>query len=147
MNRIANTFAHWYPMCTCSCLFVCSLGSIWSPSLRPSVRPFDCDHVAGMAGSCDGLLVFDLESWCAFQNAYLKVSKVEAVRLWASMADRSDVRCFEDVAGVVHLGFSSDTLQACCGVEMTHAFAPVTVVVASGADVALTETLTTGEEK
>ena len=63
------------------------------------------------------------------------------------MADRSDVRCFEDVAGVVHLGFSADTLQACCGVEMTHAFAPVTVVVASGADVALTETLTTGEEK
>jgi hypothetical protein len=63
------------------------------------------------------------------------------------MADRSDVRCFEDVAGVVHLGFSSDTLQACCGVEMTDAFAPVTVVVASGADVALTEILTTGEEK
>ncbi len=63
-----------------------------------------------MTGTCAALLVFDLETWCAFHSEHHGRSKTEAVRLWAAMAEHSGVRRLEDVMGVLHLGFSKETL-------------------------------------
>ena len=74
-----------------------------------------------MAGTCAALLVFDLETWCAFHSVHHGRSKTEAVRLWAAMAEHSGVRRLEDVMGVLHLGFSWETLRECTTEEALQA--------------------------
>ena len=74
-----------------------------------------------MTGTCAALLVFDLETWCAFHSEHHGRSKTEAVRLWAAMAEHSGAHRLEDVMGVLHLGFSRETLRECTTEEALQA--------------------------
>jgi hypothetical protein len=89
-----------------------------------------------MTGTCASLLVFDLENWCTFQSVHHGRSKTEAVRLWAAMTEHSGVRRLEDVMGVLHLGFSRETLREFSTEEALQALLSDVPPAADGPDAA-----------
>ena len=75
-----------------------------------------------MAENSAPLVVFDLESWCAFHSVYHGRSNLQAARLWSAMTVHSDVRKLEDIMGVLHLGFVAETLKECSTEEVLRLF-------------------------